>query len=193
MDMTLKCQIGGATFLTRNMHDQKKENKNRLEALQGFDCVLSIFRVLDDAGWQHVWFTLSRPPSSCRDRHRHHHHHHHHHQHQHQHQHQHHHPHHHHHFFFPRSFFCNRLLFRLFYWSVSRQMRNTKGKSPGPMQVLTGVEEVDWKGVGRSGLRPGFGSSWDDWLQRCKDLGWLRGWLQRGSWLHVSGWRSSVQ
>ena len=98
----------------------------------------------------------SRPPSSCRDRHRHHHHH----------QHQHHHHHHsqyHHHFFFPRSFFCNRLLFRLFYWSVSRQTRNTKGKSPGPMQVLTGVEEVDWKG-GRSGLRPGFGSSWDDWL-----------------------------
>ena len=58
MDMTLKCQIGGATFPTRNMHDQKKQNKNRLEALQGFDCVLSIFRVLDDTGWQHVWFTL---------------------------------------------------------------------------------------------------------------------------------------
>ena len=34
--------------------------------------------------------------------------------------------------------------------------------SPGPMQVLTGVEEVDCKGVGRAGLRPGFGSSWDD-------------------------------
>ena len=58
------------------------------------------------------------------------------------------------------------------------------------MQVLSGVEEVDWKGVGRLGLRPGSGSSWDDWLQRCKDLGWLRreGWLQMGS-----GWRSSVQ
>ena len=103
-------------------------------------------------------------------------------------------------FFLPRSFFRNRLLFRLFYSSVSTQTRYTRAKSPGPMQVLTGVEEVDWKGVGRPGLRPGFGSSWDDWLlQRCKDLGWLRreGWLQRGSWLHrlqrfVGGWRVAV-
>ena len=45
-------------------------------------------------------------------------------------------------FFFPRSFFRNRLLFKLFYWSVSRQTRNTRDKSPGPMRVLTGVEEV---------------------------------------------------
>ena len=49
-------------------------------------------------------------------------------------------------FFFPRSFFRNRLLFRLFYWSVSRQTRHTKGKTPGPMQLFAGVEEVDWKG-----------------------------------------------
>ena len=50
------------------------------------------------------------------------------------------------------------------------------------MQVLSGVEEVDWKGVGRLGLRPRSGSSWDDWLQRCEDLGWLRreGWLANG-------------
>jgi len=97
-------------------------------------------------------------------------------------------------FFFPRSFFRNRLLFRLFYWSVSRQTRNTRDKSPGPMQVLTGVEEVDWKGMGRGGfgedLAPvgmmGF---------NVVDIRWLRqeGWLQRGPSLHASGWRSSVQ
>ena len=46
----------------------------------------------------------------------------------------------HHVFFFLRAFFRNCLLFRLFYWSVSRQTRNTRGKSAGPMQVLTGVE-----------------------------------------------------
>ena len=62
-------------------------------------------------------------------------------------------------------------------------------------QVLTGVEEVDWREVGRPGLRPGLGSSWDDWPYRCKHLGSLRreGWLQNWSWLHVWGWRSSVQ
>ena len=53
-------------------------------------------------------------------------------------------------FLSPRSFFCNGLLFRLFYSSVSRQTRNTKGKSPGPMQVLTGVEEVGGRSVGAS-------------------------------------------
>ena len=158
MDMTLKCQIGGATFLTRNMHDQKKENKNRLEALQGFDCVLSIFRVLDDAGWQHVWFTLlestitppvllswssSSPPppgpasaSSSPS------------------------------FFFPRSYFCNRLLFRLLYWSVSRQTRNTKGKSPGPMQVLTRVEEVE-----KGGCKGGHGCMCQGGCPVCSESG----------------------
>ena len=62
------------------------------------------------------------------------------------------------------------------------------------MQVLTGVEEVDWKGVGRGGfgedLAPvgmmGF---------FVVEIRWLRqeGWLQRGPPLHASGWRSSVQ
>ena len=96
---------------------------------------------------------------------------------------------------FFRTFFHNRLWFRLFYWAVSRHTRNTKGKSPGPMRVRTKVGEVDWREVGLPGLPPRFGSSWDDWLQRCKDLVRLRreGRLRRGSWLHVSGWRSSVQ
>ena len=65
-------------------------------------------------------------------------------------------------FFFPRTFFRKRLWFKLFYWTVSRQTRNTKGKNPGPMRMLTKVGEVDWKGVSLPGFPPGFGSSWTD-------------------------------
>ena len=38
--------------------------------------------------------------------------------------------------FFRRTFFRNHFWLRLFYWSVSRRTRNTKGKSPGPGRLL---------------------------------------------------------
>ena len=37
---------------------------------------------------------------------------------------------------FRRTFFRNHFWLRLFYWSVSRRTRNTKGKSPGPGCLL---------------------------------------------------------
>ena len=54
-------------------------------------------------------------------------------------------------------------------------------KVHGPRRYLH-MGRVNCKGVGLPEFPPGFGSSWDDWFQRCRDLVWLRreGWLRRG-------------
>ena len=45
---------------------------------------------------------------------------------------------------------------------------------------------------GLPGFPPGFGSRWDDWLQRCKDLVWLRweGWPIVAAWVSVADHRA---
>ena len=66
---------------------------------------------------------------------------------------------------------------------VSLQANEThEGQNSRAHATVCGSGGSPLEGVGRPGLRPGFGSSWDDSLQRCKDLGWLRreGWLKGG-------------
>ena len=191
MDMTLKCQIGGATFLTRNMHDQKK---TKIKTVSKRSKVLTVccqtsgsLMTLDgNTSGLHCLKAPSRPLSSCRDRHRYHHHHH---------QHQHHHPH---HFFFSLAPFSATVSCSNCFTGQSPGKRGTRrAKTQGLCRCLRGWRKSSGRGWVSRGARIWLRLGWlasTLWPQRRKDLGWLRreGWLQRGSWLHVSGWRYSV-
>lgn len=78
--------------------------------------------------------------------------------------------------FFPRAFFRKRLYFKLFYGSISKDRRTTRGKNPGPRCLGRWGKSAGRKWACR--LPPGFGSSWDDGLREwrkshCEHLVWL--------------------
>ena len=57
--------------------------------------------------------------------------------------------------------------------------RGTRSANPVPRYAALENGRVDWKEEGLRGFPPRIGSSWVYWIQRCKDLLWLRreGWL----------------
>ena len=80
-----------------------------------------------------------------------------------------------------------------FFFLLSSHHPRTFFPQPAKVQGMPrNVREVDWMKKGLPGFPPGFGSRWDDWLQRCKDLVWLRweGWPIVAAWVSVADHRA---